>query len=688
MVRSPRCERRRQLSSSRQCPGNCHTRERDELLPIKYWYKLEQLEFSFYFFSFYCPNFSVLSKIADTLKTFCIAGYYLSSSGVCQQCPVGTWSSADKTSCEPCPAGQYAYKHLSCQICPAGQYSLEKWDECKSCRVGEVSQQGSSSCAACLPGQYASQTDNICKSCNKHTYSPGLVNSCTRCPSGYYAGVGEKVCHTCSPGENIDYKLNVCIKCAPSFYSRNPAIKCQKCPAGQFSGEGATSCYSCPPRTPVNDAQTGCKPSSCPLGHYFNRPNAKCVPCAPGFYTIDQYTPCKPCPYQHYTPSNAVYKMPYGFCTKCDQVLTPDKTECVHCPPSFFRQVSSNATQGPSKCVKCPKQYYSGYPLDWDTECHYCEPQWKINDEQTDCDREYYTEDPSYSPTFSPTYSSGCNRGEMEVPKSPEYPGGCRRCVGGTYSPYPWIPCAKCPPGLWSANAYTACQKCPGTTVPSDLQNHCLQFPTPFPTPYPSGKCKPGQIVDGTSCSDCPPGTYSPDPSVQCQSCPLGTYAPGGASECKLCTGVINNNRSGCILCEASYYLFIMRYGAGGLEFNRECRKCPRSQYSARNDVCHDCQKGYTANAAQTGCEIIIPTFAPTTYPGFKCPPGQYFPATGAGQCTWCLPSFYQPIVHTPCIKCPPGKYSLYEETACHQCPLGLTVGPNQDKCVTDPMYI
>jgi hypothetical protein len=383
--------------------------------------------------------------------------------------------------------------------------------------------------------------------------------------------------------------------------------------------------------------------------------------------------------------------------------MTPDKTECVSCPASFFRQVyvtalsSPNATRAllsppppPSKCVKCPTQYYSQGYGSLDTECQYCEPQWKINDEQTDCDREYYTPPPSYSPTYSPTYVSRCSRGEMEVPKSTEFPTGCRMCFGGTYSPYPWIPCAQCPPGLWSANEYTECLECPGTTVVNLKQNTCLMVPTPFPTPYPSGNCKPGQIVTGTSCLNCPPGTYSPTPSISCQSCPPGTYAPSGASECKLCTGVILDNSSRCTLCEASYYLNILRYYTNGPEYFRECRKCPKAQYSLKNDVCHDCPKGYGANAAQTGCEIIIPTFAPTTYPGFKCPPGQYLPITESSSffyCTRCLPSFYQPIVHTPCIKCPPGKYSRYEETTCHQCPLGTTVGPNQDACIADPSY-
>jgi Tyrosine-protein kinase ephrin type A/B receptor-like len=526
------------------------------------------------------------------------------------------------------------------------------------------------------------------------------------CPSGSQSGVGEKECHTCSPGENFDVNIKVCIKCTPSFYSSNPSMVCTKCPAGQYTDTvGAVSCLSCPPSTPVNDAQTACTVPDvqCPQGQYLDKPNKLCVTCAPGSYTIDQSIPCKPCPYQHYTPPNAEFTLPYGTCTLCDRVMTPDKTECVRCPASFFRQVyvtalsTSNATRAllsppppPSKCVKCPTRYYSGNWESWDTECHYCERQWKINDEQTDCDREYYTPPPSYSPTLSPTDHGNCRRGQYEVHMNSSTSVGCIDCPGGTYSPYPLIGCKQCPPGLWSSKGFEKCLACgPGTVVSID-QDKCIPVPTTSPTPSPTSRCQPGQydnlILD--RCVSCLQGTYSPLPSTPCRNCPIGKYSPTiGASECTDCSGIVNIYRYSCTPCEASYYLKIERLDTNGPEYFRECRKCPKAQYSLKNDMCHDCPKGYTANAAQTGCEIIIPTFAPTPAPDFKCPPGQYLPIIDTYYCTRCLPSFYQPIVHTPCIKCPPGKYSVDGETTCHQCPLGTTVGPNQNACIADPSY-
>ena len=635
------------------------------------------------------PEFSIFINITDLLRTVCNAGSYRCSPGVCRQCPVGTWSEAGKKSCLPCPAGQYAYKHLSCKNCPPGKYSAEKWDACKTCDVGKVSQRKSSSCTSCLAGQYASKKDNKCKMCAKNTYSKGLVDSCTTCPIGSYSGIGEKECHTCNPGETFDMILKACVKCAASYYSSNPSMACIKCPAGQYSNAGATVCSTCPSWLPVNDAQTDCtvNPRTCPQGQYFDIPNKNCVTCPPGFYTIDQNKPCQACPYQYYTPPNAVFEMPLGTCKQCNLVMTPDKKECVKCPASYFIQ-KDDLKLTPSKCVKCPPRYYT-YIGD-ETKCDYCDPQYKINDEQTDCNKEYFTPPPTSIPTGSPR----CYDGQNPVPISPENPTGCEFCQGGYYSPHPLTPCMQCIGNQYSLIGAPVCEECYKGTIASPDHTYCIIVPTTQPTPAPSSiptvfnsRCDYGQFDDPIldACVDCLPGFYSPYPTTPCMRCPPNTYSfASKTSVCRPCSYVVDSSSTECSPCPASYTI-IPAIDVPGLA--RICQKCAIGWYSKYNDVCYGCDTGYTANAEQTECVLMTPAMKPTGSPSATCRPGQYRDINiESSICLSCLPSFYQSAPDLPCIKCPMGYYTInYGEITCYQCPAGTMVAPTQDKCISPP---
>jgi Tyrosine-protein kinase ephrin type A/B receptor-like len=364
--------------------------------------------------------------------------------------------------------------------------------------------------------------------------------------------------------------------------------------------------------------------------------------------------------------------------------MTPDKTECLPCPASFYRLVDEMSTL-PSKCVKCAPRYYRSFYSLQDTKCQYCNPAYKINDEQTDCDPEYVTPRPTSIPTGFPS----CRAGQVVVPKTPENPLGCLDCSPGTYSTHPLTPCAKCQgDDDYSLAGETYCHSCGFGQKASPNKDYCVIIPTPQPTSSPTyvGRCKPGQydnlILD--KCVYCLPGTYSPNPGVACRLCPRNQYTNlSGSTSCTLCSDVVNNDRTGCIQCEASYTASITRDSDDYNNPFKYCAKCPYGKYSAKNDDCHDCQYGYKANAARTGCEPVTPSFAPTPAPALPCRPGEFLISTSPYYCEPCRPSYYQAIPNSPCIKCPAGFYtSTYGQIACSQCPGGTTVGPDQDRCV------
>jgi Tyrosine-protein kinase ephrin type A/B receptor-like len=654
---------------------------------------------------------------------------------------VGTWSVAGKTTCEECPAGQYAYKHVSCKDCAPGSYSEGKLDACKPCGVGKVSKSKASSCTVCPAGQYADQKAFLCTPCVKDTYSTGSVDSCSPCQSGSYSGTGEKECHVCTPGEYFNLRLNKCVACLPSFYSPNPSTKCKKCPTGQYSGAKESACRSCPAGIKVNAAQTGCEtvntpppttpptvipspsttpspthsPTSspvyqaCVLGLYYDKIKKKCIKCQPGFFTIDSNTPCSRCPYGHYTPPNGLSSGPYGNCVKCPTVMNPEKTECLLCNLGYKRKVFYNGTDPfppypESVCERCPRNTYRG--KDPDTKCLPCIYPDGTNDDQSQCIPERYSSPPTIYPTMSPTYAGSCLRGQEEVPVSTANPYGCAPCKPSYYSPYPSIPCTKCPAGEYSGNAELKCRKCPAGQTADSSQTGCVVLPSSSPTFRPSFKkngCVPGQYDDGTSCQPCQPGYYSPDPSYECMPCAPRTYArEAGRAHCLVCGDIVNNSKTACEQCRAGWYLRRYYDEEGNETKQPECDQCQYqfgyNFWSGPNDFCHECPWDSFVNADHSGCVIDpnrygSPSYSPSVASP-STPPVYVIPVCEKGYtlrrnydnvsftCVPCPISTYQDASTLLCEKCPPGTYtSLEGQTQCLGCPVGNSVNDYQTGC-------
>jgi len=112
----------------------------------------------------------VVVPIADPNNTNCPAGaFYDRSTGKCDNCPAGTYSSSSNT--------------LKCGRCSAGTYSLAAATECIACGAGAFQNlSGQSSCKPALAGTYSANFNaRIPSICPAGSYSPGSTEKCITC---------------------------------------------------------------------------------------------------------------------------------------------------------------------------------------------------------------------------------------------------------------------------------------------------------------------------------------------------------------------------------------------------------------------------------------------------------------------------------------------------------------------------
>ena len=161
----------------------------------------------------------------------CPAGLYMSDAGVCQACPVGTFSD-----------GARSVGAEACDLCPAG-------------RFGDVEALTSSSCSGpCPVGHYcpagtASNTSHPCPA-GRYGAVEGLTTSaCTGlCPAGYYcpAGAVSNTSHACPAGRFGDQQgltSSACSGCA-CFFSFFVA-RARVCVCVTLSSDSPVPCALC-----------------------------------------------------------------------------------------------------------------------------------------------------------------------------------------------------------------------------------------------------------------------------------------------------------------------------------------------------------------------------------------------------------------------------------------------------------
>jgi len=213
--------------------------------------------------------------------TLCKSGTYTSqtTSTICNDCPVGKFSSEDRTGCITCSAGQYTFNKTSCVDCESGRYAPRALTgSCLLCGAG--SHTNTSGCATCQAGRFSLAETQLCELCAEGKSSAAASKACTSCAAGYY-----------SPSKGSAH----CIACAAGSYSSTSAsVNCTSCPPGKAQGAtGQSSCVTCSAGT-FSETYGEATCSSCSGISFSFEEAASCTRCSKKYYYFD--SSCIHCP--------------------------------------------------------------------------------------------------------------------------------------------------------------------------------------------------------------------------------------------------------------------------------------------------------------------------------------------------------------------------------------------------------
>ncbi|KAL3853940.1 hypothetical protein ACJMK2_013235, partial [Sinanodonta woodiana] len=277
----------------------------------------------------------------------CSAGFFRTTNGSCQACPVGTYQeNSEQSSCVPCPTGTSTNQNAS---------TSQTQCAVNNCSAGTYQGFPGSPCIPCAAGTYQPQPrQSACIQCPAGTYQPNITSTeCLKCSPGSYQNInGSSSCISCNSGEYQPYfGQTSCIQCSAGTYQSNTGTStlCNLCDPGSYQNEtGSFSCVLCEVGTYQPSAGTySC--IACPKGRYQGRKGSTmCELCEAGNYQPDDgRATCIACPSGTYQGQNG-------------------STSCVMCDPGFYQ----NNTGG-SSCNPCEEGYYNS--IIGDKSCRRCE---------------------------------------------------------------------------------------------------------------------------------------------------------------------------------------------------------------------------------------------------------------------------------------------------------------------------
>ena len=163
---------------------------------------------------------------------------------ICRPVPLGSVSSANFTSYQKCPAGQYRDATMTdCMSCPLGHFSSKPGASiCRPSPAGFVPSADSSTVVPCPAGSYSSAASVTCTLCPTGQQGGHQSHPITS-DHDFKAGVLKWLMFT----SNI--KLNIyCLPYPPGTYTDTEGLPvCIPCAPGEFaSAQGSTSCTDCP----------------------------------------------------------------------------------------------------------------------------------------------------------------------------------------------------------------------------------------------------------------------------------------------------------------------------------------------------------------------------------------------------------------------------------------------------------
>ena len=567
---------------------------------------------------------SIKQKIPELANLTCSSVFLIVIQHYCVECPQGTY--------------QPGYtKQSSCMQCPDGKYSFsyKKWQAYR----GELCLTGADECVECGRGTYLH-------------YNMSYTCRCTSCPFGYMQpDRGKTSCTLCFPGTYYTY--NSCLYCSPGTYSTAVGSFCPQCPASKYAtGWGNPACYDCFPG-------------------YYQTFTGECYPCSAGKYSTGSQGAsdrCDECP-------TGTYSSGSGF------------TQCTQCGTLTY------SLDGASVCTSCAPHTYSPW-------CAYsCPPDGQYFDMPT------YSCKPCEAGTYTTRSTDACALCDYGTYKSTSGSGTCLQCEPGTYALEGYTQCniTLTVHGTTSTPAPTT-SPVPTTTAPLTSCNQGSYLMSGQCIECPTGKYQPDNNSPLTSCLQCPNGTYSFNynkwmsiymlsdankcltAGTTCKDCPAGTYMDYRSSyicECSACpVGSIqlNTGQSSCALCAP---------GTFTLPNTDYCFKCWPGSYSNRSsDDCMACTAGtYFTGYGMTACHntyVSTTTALSTSTTTSAQPVTTPAPAGAAVQCGLGYTVYRlkngDPILSgssiqcIPCASCVRGSIVRFmctniSQTTCVQCP-------------------
>ena len=218
----------------------------------------------------------------------CPAGSYKASSGNgCKKCDPGTYKGVNDDACKKCPIGKPlsvagATSETDCKdICP---------------NTGQGLNPVTGVCENCPAGSFKGKTGTGCQLCEAGSYSAGGVDKCSPCTAPKMLSIpGATSADDCKvecndAGKGLDLKNpNLCAFCPKGYKKHASGYGCKVCDPGSYSTGGTNTCTSCPPNKPLSlkgvtesnhcksicvDEGKGLDPANadqckiCPAGHY------------------------------------------------------------------------------------------------------------------------------------------------------------------------------------------------------------------------------------------------------------------------------------------------------------------------------------------------------------------------------------------------------------------------------------
>ena len=286
---------------------------------------------------------------ATTFECNCNVGYQINpSSRLCVQCNLGTFrGSLDVSTCQQCPLGsESSIDRSACIKCASNRYrSLFLQNRCLDCPSNSVCDSLGYKCA---PGFRENNLLSICEPCGTGQYKNVTANTdCTQCALGFEVVNSFTECRPCANGTvranpnsnnclnkppNAECSSSYC-NCSNGFVHNVASNTCMaisstkslsispilECPTGQFKAANGNVCVQCP-------SYASCYNSKfyCIAGYEYNFDLTSCTLCPSSmFKTGTDASSCIDC------PNDAVSCNQAGFICAVGYIKYDRGTLCV-----------------------------------------------------------------------------------------------------------------------------------------------------------------------------------------------------------------------------------------------------------------------------------------------------------------------------------------------------------------------